>query len=470
MTAHSHSVAVHLFCPAHLAPAPDLASRSAHARRLVHSLRDPPATTGTAPLCPETDPVRPLPRTRSYTSRPPPRLSPSAPRAPLDPTGTGSDPRALPAFAHWVPPAPGSPSPPTQPPTQGILKTAAKRAGVAGAWAASAAAYAPREPKKVRVESPQSTADKGKKRARTELVPPTPPVQRRDEAGDEADEAEEQSERPDLAVGVVQRCIPYPYTHAVRAPRDSDDPNPRRQHPSPVLHSFVDPSFPASATHPPTQTQTQTQAQSALPTSSAATLAYLAPGRRGAWLLPLSAPLPLSHACLARPAFFARAPPPGKGSAGTGTGTVAWTDARVRAVWAAVTRLGASGAFGLVRCSAYFPPSSSSTSSSPSPVTPSTDADADVVAGAGAWPEMIRVACPAHLALAVRGLLAQVSVRAVAAAGVGVGVGVGAPGQGQGQERGLGRGLGHDDEDGEKFLRGRGLLWVDEEGGEVLIA
>ncbi|BGP45797.1 hypothetical protein JCM10450v2_001627 [Rhodotorula kratochvilovae] len=299
---------------------------------------------------------------------------------------------------------------PTQ--TQGILMTAAKRAGVAGGWASGADAGSGRERKKVRVESPRSTAatatQKGKGKAR-ELVPPTPVPPR---------EKREEPERPDLAVGAVKRCIPYPYMHPIRAPRVTDDLNPGRQHPSPVLYSFVDPSFvPAPA---PTSS-TQTQTQSALPSSSAATLANLAPGRRGAWLLPLSAPLPLSHAALARPAYFSRAPRTSQ------PGQLAWTDARVRAVWSVAGRLAASGAFGLVRCSAFFPPSHTA---------PAVEEEEQ------AWPEMLRLACPAHLALAVRGLLGQVSVRAVS------------PGE----------------DDGDKFLRGRGLLWVDEEGGEVLIA
>lgn len=282
--------------------------------------------------------------------------------------------------------------------------------------------------------------------------------------------------------------LPQPYTHPVRAPKAGEAPNPARQHPARVLHSFVDPAWrpsssssssvgrTASSALGSTQTQTQPQGTgSALPLDSRQTLEALAPGRRGAWLLPISGPLPplspsSSPASAPHPApapsppvYFSRAPPRpqrqkmGGDAARGGTRRLEWTDERLGAVWELVGRLGGGGAggrgeWGGVRGSGWFP------ACGPQGETErggEGEGEGDDEEG-GEWPALLRIACPAHLALALRGLLGQVSVRAMAP-------------RPRGAARGADRG---DDEvaDDDKFLKGRALLWVDEEGREVLIA
>lgn len=246
-----------------------------------------------------------------------------------------------------------------------------------------------------------------------------------------------------------------PYCHIPRAPRPADNLNPTRQHPARVLHSFVDPSYipppaplsrstsaaslgtaSAATTAPQTQS-TSTQ----LPLDSPTTMSYLSPGRRGAWLVPLSPnslPLPLSqHARVAQPRWYAAAPPPPpRAVEADAAPAIEWTDTRLEALWRVLTSLHESGQFGLVRAAAYFPP--------PAP-------DEEEGGGEG-WGEYVAVRCDAHLALAIREVLGQVSVSALSAGRKGK------------EERGRGQG------DEEKFLKGRGLVWVDEEGEAVLVA
>ncbi|GAA5837818.1 hypothetical protein JCM9279_006871 [Rhodotorula babjevae] len=587
MTEHC-TLTVHTFNPVRPAVDPDpalVAQRTKAARRLVRSLCDPPRTSYSSPACKLDPPYEPLAGTKAYSTAPPPAAAPRTLRSTHPrPAPAPASPRQLPSFSHWIgspSPSPPPPPPPPRPnkrrasspqpaPTQGILK---KHPRVAGAWS-DAPSAAPegvgRERKRVRVESPRSSEAKaaarratfggggagpdagagpaagrgpsaGSSRAR-ELVPPTPPSRpvfakpAPQEEKEEGRREEIEPERPDLARGAIQRCIPYPYTQPARPPRPGEAPNPARQHPARVLHTFVDPLWtPApilaplsrttstSTTIAQTQTQTQTQGQahttSSLPLDSPATLAALAPGRRGAWLLPLSGALPslavsrppspasftsaaaasaAARTAPAFPAFFARAPRRRRSSSSAVTTSNAstsskdahghrrleWTDARLRAVWDCVAQLGAAGGgWGVVRCDAWWPP------------------DEDVVDGEGethgreegaaarggeagegggggpsAWPAMLRIACPAHLALALRGLLAQVSVSALARAGrrrAGMtrSEEEGRVGEKE-QEVEVEREEASTDEedDDDRFLRGRRLLWVDEEGEPVLIA
>ncbi|BGP22587.1 hypothetical protein JCM10295v2_001472 [Rhodotorula toruloides] len=329
-------------------------------------------------------------------------------------------------------------------PTQGILRRR-ETTGVVGGWAPSVSAG--REKKKVGVESPRASgarvAEQGKRRndkgkgkvvelGGKELVPPTP-----DERVEEKKAKENNSE---LAKGAIKRCIPYPYCHNPSIPA-AVNMNPARQHPSRILHSFVDPAFdPLASTLAATNaatangaTQSQYKLTSQLPLDSPVTMSYLQPARRGAWLIPVSASLPIPHTSPVR--WFAQPPPsPISPSPTSAKRRIDWTDTRLRALWEFLTSLHESGSFGRIRAVAWFPPSPSASSAS-------------------AWPEMIRLNCDAHLALAIRGLLSQANIkalRAVADAGVG----------GRKGEEG----------DCEKWLKGRALVWVDEEGRAVLTA
>ncbi|KPV75691.1 uncharacterized protein RHOBADRAFT_52726 [Rhodotorula graminis WP1] len=596
MTDHC-TLTVHTFHPVppslHLDPAL-IAQRTHRAQRLVRSLWDSPATAHSAPACRLDPPLEPLAGTKSYSSAPPPEAAPRILRsAHPRPATTPISPRQLPAFSHWTgspssspPPPPPAPAParsnkrrassPQPAPTQGILK---KHPRVAGAWSdapstAPGGGAAPgRERKRVRVESPRSSEAKaaarrasfglggagsaggdagpsaGSSRAR-ELVPPTPPMRpvfvEPAEREEKEEREEEEPERPDLAREAIQRCIPYPYAQPARPPRPGEAPNPARQHPARVLHSFVDPLWTSapiavplsrtattSASTLTSQTQTQTHggahSTSSLPLDSPATLAALAPGRRGAWLLPLSGPLPsfvassspsstssssaanaAATTAPAVPAFFARPPHRRRRSSSTsstsatsttssrdahGHRRLEWTDARVRAVWDCVAQLGAAGgAWGVVRCDAWWPPDEvegpgdgggrgggGRGEGAAGRARAGRGGAGAADGGPSAWPALLRIACPAHLALALRGLLAQVSVSALVRAARrrtaaarsegGVRAGEGGEEDDAGPQEGTAEDdSDEEDDDDDRFLRGRRLVWVDEEGAPVLIA
>ncbi|BGP29829.1 hypothetical protein JCM10296v2_001575 [Rhodotorula toruloides] len=433
--------------PSTLSPA-ELAQRTAALSKLVNP---PVRTSCSASAWQRHEPVRQLPSTRTYEATLPSKLFPGA-------ISTSDVParrqrqlvdRTLEPFWHWQAPPRQSPSPAlaaqtSDQPTQGILRRR-ETTNVVGRWAPSLSS-AGREKKKVRVESPRTSgarvaeeekrrSDKGKGKAKEagakELVPPTP-VER-------VEENTARGDKPELADGAIKRCIPYPYCHNPST-SVAVNMNPARQHPSRILHSFVDPSFDplastlTAATGAATNGATQSQftLASQLPLDSPVAMSYLQPGRRGAWLIPVSASLPIPHTSPVR--WFAQPPPPPSSPSPTSAErTIDWTDARLRTLWAFLTSLHESVSFGRVRTVAWFPPSSS----------------------ASAWPEMIRLNCDAHLALAIRGLLAQANVKAL---------------RGVAGEGGSGKKRRKEEEDGEKWLRGRAIVWVDEEGRAVLTA
>ncbi|KAL7342038.1 hypothetical protein BJY59DRAFT_713100 [Rhodotorula toruloides] len=437
--------------PSTLSPA-ELAQRTAALSKLVN----PQVRTSRSSSAWQRDePVRQLPSARTYEATLPSKLSPRS-------VSTNDVParrkrqlvdRTLEPFSHWQPPPPRqspSPAPAAQPsdqPTQGILRRR-ETTGVVGGWAPSLSS-AGREKKKVRVESPRTSGErvaeeekrhinKGKGKANEagakELGPLTP-VGREEEKTATGDNL-------DLADGAIKRCIPYPYCHNPST-SIAVNMNPARQHPSRILYSFVDPAVDtlastlAAANGAATNGATQSQytLASQLPLDSPVTMSYLQPGRRGAWLIPVSAPLPIPHTSPVR-WFAQRPPPPPSPSPTSAERSIDWTDARLRTLWAFMTSLHEAGSFGRVRAVAWFPPSSSASSAS-------------------AWPEMIRLNCDAHLALAIRGLLAQANVKTLR--GV-----VGSGGEGKKRRK--------EEEDSEKWLRGRALVWVDEEGKAVLTA
>ncbi|GAA6003308.1 hypothetical protein JCM10207_001855 [Rhodosporidiobolus poonsookiae] len=396
----------------------------------------------------------PQPSSRSYEALPPPDISPSRlRRAPAPPAAEDAPP--APPFQHWRPPSAAPPPPsavPDLPQTQGILRK--RQSGIAGGWAPTEK----REKKKVRVESPRGQAAAVRNgalekhgRATLVLVPPTP---EKTSLGAE----EPLQERPDLAVGAVERCIPCPYAHPTTP--DSPDMNPSRQHASRILHSFVDPTF---ATSTSSLLGSGTSQFTQLPTLSPLTHAYLTPGRRGSWLVPVSSALPIPHTSPAR--WFAVPPPPSPLPSPSAAGALAppppikWTDARLRALWSLVTSLNASGSFGALRAACHIP-SSSSTVLSPS------------ASSAPPLPAYVKITADAHLALAIRALLDQLSVRKLTALEApqqkeASAAGPGAQGKGKTREEEKEAG---EEVDAVKWLAGRALVWVDEMGRAVLTA
>ncbi|BGO89349.1 hypothetical protein NBRC10512_001756 [Rhodotorula toruloides] len=347
--------------PSTLSPA-ELAQRTAALSKLVNpQVRTSRSASGWQ----RHEPVGQLPSTRTYEATLPSKLSPRA-------VSTNDVParrerqlvdRTVEPFSHGQPPPRRqSPSPalaaqPSDQPTQGILRRR-ETTGVVGGWAPSLSS-AGREKKKVRVESPRTSGarvaeeekrrvDKGKGKASDvgakELVPATP-VKREEEKTARGDNL-------DLADGAIKRCIPYPYCHNPST-SVAVNMNHARQHPSRILHSFVDPSLDplasnlTAATGAATNGATQSQytLASQLPLDSPLTMSYLQPGRRGAWLIPVSAPLPILHTSPVR--WFAQPPPPPSSPAPIpAERSIDWTDARLRTLWSFLTSLHESGSFG----------------------------------------------------------------------------------------------------------------------------
>ncbi|GAA5867559.1 hypothetical protein JCM8547_001219 [Rhodosporidiobolus lusitaniae] len=506
-----------------------LDERQRKAERLIASLLDegekPARTHRSGEFVRWDAPIQALPGTRSYETRPPPSLSPQRLLQPLPPppAATAAD-EAVPSFPHWRPPSSSSHSLPAEATApggtqQGILQRR-PTTRTAGGWADSAVSAAVAveggkgtttvERKRVRVESPRTTAllsaanaarvkegegegraEGGRRKARrvAVLVPNTPEQAQRErvEEGEQEEEEEGGRERPELVEGAVRRCIPYPYQHTHWNP--SLNLNPPRQHPARVLYSFVDPSFvPLSSSRPTsssnlapasfsaafpfplpqssslvrTASSGSSQAFSHLSASSPRTLSYLAAGRRGSWLIPLSshpfASLSISSSTPPPPVvsegrWFASPPPPTLPSRppllrnGVRPSPqeqkegkkIDWTDARLSCLWTFLDTLHENTALGSLRATCVSPPSRE-----------------------GGGGEYLKVTTDAHLALPLRSVLAQVNVKAIRAP--------------QRAERGEKAGEEadredeEDEEDGQKFLKGVGLVWVDEEGGAVLVA
>ncbi|GAA5883784.1 hypothetical protein JCM3774_005674 [Rhodotorula dairenensis] len=265
---------------------------------------------------------------------------------------------------------------------------------------------------------------------------------------------------PSRAIGAIQRCIPPPYAHRVLDPllhpaTDTYDLNPSRQEPAAVLHSFVDPA----AYERPVPGAGAKRASSSLPFSSPVTMEFLAPGRRGAWLIPLSAgegPVPgftskvvwpdtLTPLCrpdkdkraLVSKATRAPSPPP----------PLEWTDARLAVLWSYLTGLHEGRRFGHLRAQAIAGP------------------------GNGRGGDLIKVNCDAHLALAIRGLLDLLSVKAVAKRrGEDESLKALLARKGGGEKEENDGDDDNDDDDDERWFKGRALVWIDEQSRAILTA
>ncbi|GAA5967353.1 hypothetical protein JCM8115_006116 [Rhodotorula mucilaginosa] len=268
--------------------------------------------------------------------------------------------------------------------------------------------------------------------------------------------------RPSRGIGAIERCIPPPYAHRVLDPllnpaTDAYDLNPARQEPSAVLHSFVDPSYARLCRRTPDEAGGKGAPE--LPLSSPATMEFLAPGRRGAWLIPISegeAPVPL----LTSPALWpadTTLPPSSRSSSSRPAKTtitrkarstdgedpaipLEWTDARLVVLWIYLTSLHEGRGFGNIRAQA-------------------------ISGGGSSQGDLLKINCDAHLALAIRGLLDRLNVKGVAKR-----VGGGGDGGPANEKLQRLKREGACTDDDEKWFKGRALVWVDEQSRAILTA
>ncbi|GAA5843551.1 hypothetical protein JCM11251_001653 [Rhodosporidiobolus azoricus] len=477
----STTATVHIYQPPGAAPLrdEDVNQRRSAAWRLVEACAEPARTSRGGGFVQLQRPLQACASSKPYEARPPEFLSPRRIRQSRLPhsvdTGQDDSPAAadVPPFIHWrtssasasaLAPT-SSLAAPQQQQTQSILR---KRSAEGSAPVITAGAWAPaetrRERKKVRVESPRTTttntraggADSAtiRKGKAKELVPATPEEEPRAvDCGDE--------EVSDLGEGAVQRCIPYPYCHTDTIP--SSDPNPARQHPARILHSFADPSFTADApfetgptslsaaprSHSLVRVNSGTSQLPQLAATSPKTPAFLQVGRRGSWLVPISRNLPIPHTSSPRwlPSY-----PIGRSAFASPSSSslphIDWTDGRLRSLWSFLDSLHKSGGLGSLRVHCHIPSPSAS------------------------LPSYLKITTDAHLALPLRGVLNQLNVKAMLLSSTGSSNSGGRKTRRKGeagQEGDAGPARGGE-VDVEKFLKGRVLVWVDEMGRAVFTA
>lgn len=200
--------------------------------------------------------------------------------------------------------------------------------------------------------------------------------------------------------------------------------NPARQHSATILQSFVD----SDALN--TAAQDRPSGDHFIGARS-----RLRPGYRGFWIIPLSGDLPIPGAAQAvwhdtTPHSTTSGP-----SSVSPSAVIYWTDDRLRALWKVLSQLHTKGAIGSLRASACA-------SAQERPIRDNRTKSTE-----GTWPDHIRIACDAHLALPLRSALSLISSGTRAEPG------------------------GETVSDASyKFLKNTPLLWTDEEGSPVLLA
>lgn len=166
---------------------------------------------------------------------------------------------------------------------------------------------------------------------------------------------------------------------------------------------------------------------------------------------------------------------------------IEWTDARLAALWTLLSTLHTKRSFGYIRAQAITSPATL-------PPSPPPEEPPPLGEPAESVGDVIKINCDAHLALAFKGLLEQFTVAAARAvpARFRVGVGVGGPpapleksavesdgadgglrAPGRAKTKGGANDAAEVDDparDREKWLKGRALVWLDEEGRAVLTA
>lgn len=292
---------------------------------------------------------------------------------------------------------------------------------------------------------------------------------------------------PDPRCAALLQPYAHPSLDPLLYPDLACELHPARQHPVPIRYLF--PSA-ASALAAGEASPGKDRASTVLPPA-------LRFPRRGAWIVPLCGALPIPHTSpavwLSSPLDRARTPIPGGDSSSSGPPPIEWTDARLAALWTLLSTLHTKRSFGYIRAQAI---------TSPAPFPPSPPSEEPPL-GEPAEPvgDVIKINCDAHLALAFKGLLEQFTVAAARAVPARFRIGVGGPpapldksavesdGADGGGRAGRGaratmKGKGPqgtsaaadaaevDDpaRDREKWLKGRALVWLDEEGRAVLTA
>ncbi|KAM0753269.1 hypothetical protein T439DRAFT_323910 [Meredithblackwellia eburnea MCA 4105] len=271
----------------------------------------------------------------------------------------------------------------------------------------------------------------------------------------------------DVAQGAIQRCIPPPYRHQIEHRRmfymGNIDPPSKPQIESSIRRSFVDPTAPTSKSSSRSNSargdqgkvakgtpllQVQSSSTSSIPvgrslsppppqqSKSTFPIAYshLQPGRRGKFLIPISAPLPIPST--SKPAWGASAPttttsPKKRGSGSSSSSrekedVIYWTDDRLKSLWKFLDRIHDSDSLGSVEAECFLVQDYNQV----------TNEGGDREEGGGAvWPDHVRVNCPAEFALALRAVLRTVKA-----------------------------------DDGVRFLERSKLVWVDESGMSIFLA
>lgn len=238
--------------------------------------------------------------------------------------------------------------------------------------------------------------------------------------------------------------------------------NPPFQQPAAITHSYHDPDLPP----PRRRDHLGTAHDSSEQTETTGflfpnVLPFLTPGRRGAWLIPLSGPLPWAEG-KPTPPSWSILPPESAGRSGGGPSplrstsraltssatlptspavnlpastavstssgarrprSIDWTDARLRAAWFWIDRLHHTGKVGPVWAECLTAAQSG-----------------------GGMPDHIRVHAMAHLALALRQMIGLWDVQSLRWKGDGA------------------------ETDGFRFLKPVRLVWVDEGGRPVMVA
>lgn len=223
-----------------------------------------------------------------------------------------------------------------------------------------------------------------------------------------------------------------------------------------------------------------------LSTSSPQTYRYLIPGRQGSWLIPVSGPfsqLPQAS----RPVWFSKAPALSVSSTSKPTRKallsrqqqpplpIHWTSPRLSALWSFLTNLHESSAFGRVRASCHL---HLDTTCAAPPARGGKD---------DALPEYVKITIDANLALAFRTLLSLLSVETASGMTSQQKDQSRLPGKSKVKSKEKGERVSRTsqrtenvapaetaaisrEEDSDKWLKGRALVWVDESGRAILVA
>jgi hypothetical protein len=191
-------------------------------------------------------------------------------------------------------------------------------------------------------------------------------------------------------------------------------------------------------------------------------------------LIPVSGPFPIPEA--SPPVWYSRPPPPisavkpsnrplQKTVTSIPPPPIQWTSSRLAALWSFLSELNKTSSFGPLRAACYLVSNQSSNQQQQ-------------------LPEYIKITLDANLALAFRPLLSLISVAFCARNKAAGGGASGKKGKLVGRDKlkeketnveghgfqGAESKFEEDEKDGEKWLNGKSLVWVDESGRAILVA